>query len=94
MTYYQLAKEKHERITWSANWSLSFFLSADNLWYQVWPASVVLHMGSCSLVIANKHMELYTGELLKVILNKELQELHEKFFFAAGGNGFMTFLRS
>jgi hypothetical protein len=36
MTYYQLAKEKHERITWSANWSLSFFLSADNLWYQVW----------------------------------------------------------
>jgi hypothetical protein len=35
MTYYQLAKEKHERITWSANWSLSFFLSADNLWYQV-----------------------------------------------------------
>jgi hypothetical protein len=74
MTYYQLAKEKHERITWSANWSLSFFLSADNLWYQVWPASVVPQIGSYSLVIATKHMEFFTGELIKVILNKELQE--------------------
>jgi hypothetical protein len=43
MTYYQLAKEKHERITWSANWSLSFFLSADNLWYQVQYSLQVLY---------------------------------------------------
>jgi hypothetical protein len=72
MTYYQLAKEKHERITWSANWSLSFFLSADNLWYQVWSASaVVLQIGSYSLLSASKHMELYTGEFIKFILNKE-----------------------
>jgi hypothetical protein len=74
MTYYQLAKEKHERITWSANWSLSFFLSADNLWYQVWLASVVLQIESCSLVSAKKHIKLYTGEFIKVILNKEIQE--------------------
>ncbi len=67
MTYYQLAKEKHERITWSANWSLSFFLSADNLWYQVWPASVVLQIRSCSLVIASKHMEFFSGDLIKAI---------------------------
>jgi hypothetical protein len=71
MTYYQLAKEKHERITWSANWSLSFFLSADNLWYQVWPAKCcttnrILFPGYCK----QTHGILFR-RTQKAILNKE-----------------------